>query len=76
MLSFSETQKGNRVCSFLGYEYRLVNHIDGIDVYRCREDKQSKCRASLKIRGETICPGYPTDHTHHSAHQMTEVREV
>ena len=75
MLSFTQTQKGKRACILLGYEYRFIKEVDGVNFWRCREDKQSRCKGTLRTIGENICDGFPTEHSHDSAHQMTEVRD-
>ncbi|XP_021920177.1 broad-complex core protein isoforms 1/2/3/4/5-like isoform X7 [Zootermopsis nevadensis] len=70
-MEFSSSQKGNKVLTFLGFEYLYFRTINGVLTWRCRQSRSVKCNSIMKTKdGNIVQP--PTEHCHDSCPQKAE----
>lgn len=70
-MEFSSSQKGKRVLIYNGFEYIHFRTTNGIDTWRCRENRQTKCHSLIKTKDKDIVQD-PGSHCHDSCPQKAE----
>ncbi|XP_055639888.1 uncharacterized protein LOC129777565 isoform X1 [Toxorhynchites rutilus septentrionalis] len=70
-MELSTSQKDNRVLIYNGFEYLYAKTLNGIDTWKCRENRQSKCHSRMKTRNNDIIQE-PSSHSHDACPQKAE----
>ena len=70
-MEFSQSQKGNQVLTYKGFQYLRFRTRDETVTWRCRESRSTKCPAFLKTTNDCI-EKEPTSHSHDSCPQKAQ----